>query len=79
MSVVTPKNRRKIFVRGFLRGLAAPAYAFETHVLPDLVIPQITPFCGVPDAQKLRGDWSKIGNDIESVVTRNGKKFQSIA
>lgn len=57
---------RSSFVRGFLRGLAAPAEIYGRY---DVRMP-----AAASVGEALRSDWNRVGGDLRSAVTRaNGE------
>lgn len=64
------QDKKRAMVRGFWRGLAAPASLFTVHEAPaapkvGLVVP---PTRDVPTA--LNGDWKRVGDSIRVAIER---------
>lgn len=73
MSTKRGTEKRAAFVRGFLNGMAAPAFLYSTKELP--AIPKLEPVSAptTPLGTALAGDWHKIGADIVTVIDRHVK------
>lgn len=81
MSTIIDFNgtKREAFVRGFLKGLAAPVALFSTHTPPE--VPQV-PMIEPPshpngDAGALASDWARIGHSLQMAVGRYEQQAQA--
>lgn len=60
------------FLHGLVKGLAAPTNLYHTESFP--AIPKVIYISAPnkPAAESLAGDWQRIGNDIQNVITQYG-------
>lgn len=64
---------KRAFVRGFLKGLAAPVMLFDVEVAPALAPVEVIRAPDRTDAQALAADWRRIGGDLRAVMARHGQ------
>lgn len=72
-------SRKKAFVHGFVKGLAAPVMLFHFEYAP--VVPQV-PYLmptTMPIHDVLANDWLRIGEDMTRVIERHGKATEATA
>jgi hypothetical protein len=70
-SIFPNEASRTAFMRGFLRGLYAPASLFEgtAHTYPHGV--RFIDGIGRSDTEALRSDWQMVGVDIRAVISKH--------
>lgn len=72
-------NQGEALVRGFMKGLAAPAVLFATHAVPVLseVAPVAAPARRGGDAGALASDWARIGAGLTLAVQHHHGQAQA--
>lgn len=65
---------RQAFVRGFVRGLAAPVALFGTYTAPAIPKPItiVPPSHYRSDAEALAGDWQRVGAALRNTLQAHG-------
>jgi hypothetical protein len=64
------KERRQAFLRGLLKGLAAPALLFRNLSVPSARTDYIQPSGGKSAEDAIMGDWQRVSDDMRKVIDR---------
>ncbi|OYU10394.1 MAG: hypothetical protein CFE38_17890 [Comamonadaceae bacterium PBBC1] len=65
---------RKALLRGFLKGMAAPAYIYHVKDLPNLPSVLTVDIPNVDVSKALASDWRAIGLDFDKVIAAYDQK-----
>jgi len=69
-------DRKRAFLHGLVKGLAAPVCLYHGEVLPQVKVEYVKPPTGRGTAQALAEDWYRVGGDLYSVIENESPKIQ---
>lgn len=63
-------SKTQAFTNGFMKSIASPATLFMRREIQPIQPVQLISYQAVQDADALKGDWLKIGQDLKTVMER---------
>lgn len=63
-------SKKQAFTNGFMKSIASPAALFMRREIQPIEPVKFISYQNVQDADALKGDWLKIGQDLKMVMER---------